>query len=67
MIPFAGIFFSFTNAGRSLHNSHTVARSDETDTSTVGAALWAADIEAKNTAMTKTTAPNLQETARQAE
>jgi hypothetical protein len=47
MIPFAGIFFSFTN--------------------TVGAALWAADIEAKNTSMTRTTAPDLREAARQAE
>ncbi|KUI73340.1 Outer spore wall protein RRT8 [Cytospora mali] len=47
MIPFAGIFFSFTN--------------------TVGAALWAADIEAKNTNMTRTTAPDLREAARQAE
>ncbi|CAN8100594.1 unnamed protein product [Discula destructiva] len=43
MIPFVGIFFSFTNS--------------------VGAALWAADIEAKNTAMTKTTAPGLREEA----
>ncbi|PSR77775.1 hypothetical protein BD289DRAFT_377472 [Coniella lustricola] len=47
MIPFAGIFFSFTN--------------------TVGAALWAADIEAKNTAMLETTAPGLREVAEQAE
>lgn len=36
-------------------------------TNTVGAALWAADIEAKNTAMTKTTAPDLREAAREAE
>ncbi|KAK7743824.1 hypothetical protein SLS53_003843 [Cytospora paraplurivora] len=47
MIPFAGIFFSFTN--------------------TVGAALWAADIESRDTSMTRTTAPDLREAARQAE
>lgn len=35
--------------------------------SIVGAALWAADIEAKNTAMTKTTAPGLREEARSVE
>ncbi|TDZ18254.1 Outer spore wall protein RRT8 [Colletotrichum orbiculare MAFF 240422] len=38
-----------------------------TFTNTVGAALWAADIEAKNTAMTDGTAPALRETARKAE
>lgn len=36
-------------------------------TNAVGAALWAADIEAKNTAMLNTTAPELQEAARTAE
>lgn len=41
--------------------------SGETDTFLVGAALWAADIEAKNTAMTNTTAPDLREAAREAE
>lgn len=34
-----------------------------TYTNTVGAALWAADIEAKNTSMTDSTAPSLRETA----
>ncbi|KAH7019138.1 hypothetical protein EDB80DRAFT_700018 [Ilyonectria destructans] len=38
-----------------------------TFTNTVGAALWAADIEAKNTSMTDGTAPGLKETAEQAE
>ncbi|KAK4189191.1 hypothetical protein QBC35DRAFT_152757 [Podospora australis] len=36
-------------------------------TNTVGAALWAADIEAKDTEMTKTTAPELRDAARKAE
>jgi len=47
MIPFASIFFAFTN--------------------TVGAALWAADIEGKGTEMTQGTAPELREAARKAE
>ncbi|KAI8162078.1 hypothetical protein K4K49_006851 [Colletotrichum sp. SAR 10_70] len=38
-----------------------------TFTNTVGAALWAADIEAKNTSMTDSTAPTLRETAKNAE
>jgi hypothetical protein len=36
-------------------------------TNTVGAALWAADIEKKNTSMTDSTAPTLRETAKKAE
>ncbi|KAI1762003.1 hypothetical protein GGR53DRAFT_447103 [Hypoxylon sp. FL1150] len=36
-------------------------------TNTVGAALWAADIEQKNSQMTQGTAPNLRETAKKAE
>ncbi|OTB07323.1 hypothetical protein M426DRAFT_318009 [Hypoxylon sp. CI-4A] len=36
-------------------------------TNTVGAALWAADIEQKNTQMTQGTAPNLRESAKKAE
>ncbi|KAK0723783.1 hypothetical protein B0T21DRAFT_414152 [Apiosordaria backusii] len=36
-------------------------------TNTVGAALWAADIEAKDTEMTKATAPELQEAANKVE
>jgi len=46
IIPFASIFFSFTN--------------------TVGAALWAADIEAKENEMAQTTAHDLRETAKKA-
>lgn len=38
-----------------------MTRTDETNFLLVGAALWAADIEAKNTNMTKTTAPGLRE------
>lgn len=47
LIPFASMFFSFTN--------------------TVGAALWAADIEQKDTSMTDGTAPGLRETAKKVE
>lgn len=36
-------------------------------TNTVGAALWAADIEAKDTEMTRETAPGLRESAKKAE
>ncbi|KAJ8124005.1 hypothetical protein ONZ43_g176 [Nemania bipapillata] len=36
-------------------------------TNTVGAALWAADIEQKNTSLTEGTAPNLRESAKKAE
>lgn len=36
-------------------------------TNTVGAALWAADIEKNNTNMTKTTAPNLRQAAKKIE
>ncbi|KAI1131057.1 hypothetical protein F5Y10DRAFT_234582 [Nemania abortiva] len=36
-------------------------------TNTVGAALWAADIEQKNTTLTAGTAPNLRESAKKAE
>ncbi|KAI1351252.1 hypothetical protein F5Y01DRAFT_283211 [Xylaria sp. FL0043] len=36
-------------------------------TNTVGAALWAADIEEKNTKMTTSTAPSLRESAKKAE
>ncbi|KAI0403537.1 hypothetical protein F4802DRAFT_570825 [Xylaria palmicola] len=38
-----------------------------TFTNTVGAALWAADLEEHNTSMTTSTAPNLRESAKKAE
>lgn len=38
-----------------------------TFTNTVGAALWAADLEQKNTSMSQVTAPNLRESAKKAE
>jgi hypothetical protein len=38
-----------------------------TFSNTVGAALWAADIEDKDTSMTDGTAPTLRETAEKAE
>ncbi|KAL2065670.1 hypothetical protein VTL71DRAFT_3340 [Oculimacula yallundae] len=47
LIPFASIFFTFTN--------------------TVGAALWAADIEGNNTAMTEMTNPSSRGGAKKAE
>ncbi|EEU46832.1 uncharacterized protein NECHADRAFT_58982 [Fusarium vanettenii 77-13-4] len=53
MIPVASMFFTFTNTGESSKD--------------VGAALWAADIEDKNTTMTDETAPSLRETAEKAE
>lgn len=36
-------------------------------TNTVGAALWAADIEKKDSSMTDSTAPTLRDTAKKAE
>ncbi|KAI8722259.1 hypothetical protein NCS52_00369400 [Fusarium sp. LHS14.1] len=53
MIPVASMFFTFTNTGELVQD--------------VGAALWAADIEDKNTTMTDETAPSLRETAEKAE
>ncbi|CZR63968.1 uncharacterized protein PAC_13865 [Phialocephala subalpina] len=47
LIPFASIFFTFTN--------------------TVGAALWAADIEANNTAMTEMTEPKARDEPKKAQ
>merc|ERR1712098_1018617 len=47
LIPFASIFFTFTN--------------------TVGAALWAADIEGNNTAMTEMTSPKPREGTKKVE
>lgn len=67
MIPFVGIFFSFTNTGVSLHIRHKQGCSTKLIPLKVGAALWAADIEAKNTAMLNTTAPELRDAAQNAE
>jgi len=47
LIPFASIFFTFTN--------------------TVGAALWAADIESNNTTMTEMTTPNSRDAGKKVE
>ncbi|CCC08792.1 unnamed protein product [Sordaria macrospora k-hell] len=55
MVPVASVFFSFTNAGK-FHLGKLV-----------GAALWAADIENKETEMTDGTAPGLREAAKKAE
>lgn len=69
MIPFVGIFFSFTNTGKPPpFRSHDDVYLTRLTLLSVGAALWAADIEAKHTAMTQTTAPSLrEEIARSAE
>jgi len=47
LIPFASIFFTFTN--------------------TVGAALWAADIESNNTTMTEMTVPKSRDETKKVE
>merc|ERR1711939_926551 len=55
LIPFASIFFTFTNTGKQC--SARVGLFPGTDQFLVGAALWAADIEGNNTAMTEMTSP----------
>lgn len=54
LIPVASIFFSFTNTGILPPFTATSAL---TDPLVVGAALWAADIESNNTAMTEMSDP----------
>jgi len=49
LIPVASIFFSFTNSGKQV--SHYLENGP--NMITVGAALWAADIEANSTNMTE--------------
>lgn len=61
MIPLASIFFTYTNTGKragAMTYQGTILT-----TPLVGAALWAADIEAHNTSMTEGTAPSLREHA----
>lgn len=69
MIPLASVLFSFTNTGKAqLPDVQTGAKENEwlTDSS-VGAALWAADIEAKENQMARSTAPELRDAAKKAE
>jgi hypothetical protein len=61
LIPFASILFTFTNTGMSI-NFRLVALKT-LRTLPVGAALWAADIEANNTMMTEMTTPRINEEA----
>lgn len=65
MIPIVSIFFTFTNTGESDLAPAKIP--DSLQLGIVGAALWAADIEQKNTQMTQGTAPNLRESAKKAE
>lgn len=70
MIPVVSTFFAFTNTGAYIPICSCivfVAQSRLTAVTAVGAALWAADIEQKNTDMTAGTAPNLRESAKKAE
>lgn len=70
MVPVASVFFSFTNAGK-FHSKESHVLPDrqrkQLTTVIVGAALWAADIENKETEMTDGTAPGLREAAKKAE
>jgi hypothetical protein len=59
MIPVASIFFSYTNTGMNIIPRYYASLL----TYTVGAALWAADIESQNNPMVKETAPNLRQAA----
>jgi len=63
MIPVVSIFFTYTNTGEC---SRYIGAESEL-TRAVGAALWAADIEAMNTSMTDETAPTLREAAKKVE
>lgn len=49
LVPFASILFSFTNTGKPLLHTHFTSKL----TKIVGTALWAADIEARDTTMTE--------------
>ena len=63
MIPVASIFFTYTNTGESWLNPHYIRNRASSNRITVGAALWAADIESMDTSMTDGTAPALRESA----
>lgn len=67
MIPVASLFFMFTNTGEDIPLSYPVTQPRLTAVTTVGAALWAADIEQKNSDLNASTAPNLREAAKKAE
>lgn len=68
MIPVASMFFTFTNTGKSRMSIKVqMPLNRDTDSFIVGAALWASDIEKKNTSMTDGTAPGLREIAEKAE
>lgn len=71
MIPIVSVFFSFSTAGVFVsvlfHHLNETKIWPLTAWVIVGAALWAADIEARGTTMTETTAPNLRAAAKKAE
>ena len=69
MIPVASVLFSFTNTGefQTSQLPRKVWECLRLTTDIVGAALWAADIEAKEIEMAGGTAPELRETAKKAE
>jgi hypothetical protein len=71
MIPFASIVFSFTNTGKSHkplgESVMQPMRTLLTPLAVVGAALWAADIEKKESEMSSSTAPGLRDAAKKAE
>lgn len=61
LVPFASIFFTFTNTGKRCFSTilcHLLNHNS------VGAALWAADIEANNTNMTEMEVPQSREDAK---
>lgn len=62
MVPIASMFFTYTNTGKWRLQRPKCNDGMLTET-TVGAALWAADLEAHSTSLTKETAPNLRAAA----
>lgn len=64
MIPFASMFFTYTNTGK---GPYPLIKTLCANAKTVGAALWAADIESMDTSMTDGTAPTLRESAQKLE
>lgn len=69
MIPVASIFFTYTNTGRFSDGRRTAQQGPILTSfrTLVGAALWAADIEAASTSMQPETAPKLRDLADKAE
>lgn len=69
MIPLANMFFTYTNTGKLRVELRVEALTMQLTTlicTLVGAALWAADIEAQGTSLARETAPNLRAAAERA-